>query len=46
MAGKKKDPIWLYFIEKATVSGKGVKAKCNSRSCRTVKHKHVIIQQV
>lgn len=28
MAGRKKDSVWLYFSEEATVSGKGAKAKC------------------
>lgn len=30
MAGRKKDPIWIYFKEKNTISGKGVKAICKS----------------
>lgn len=28
MSGRKRDPIWCYFIEEKTTSGKGFKAKC------------------
>lgn len=30
MSGRKRDPIWYYFIEEKTTSGKGVKAKCKA----------------
>ncbi|XP_063222783.1 uncharacterized protein LOC134531131 [Bacillus rossius redtenbacheri] len=30
MAGRKKDPIWIHFVEEPTLSGKGLKATCKS----------------
>ncbi|KAJ8884582.1 hypothetical protein PR048_016439 [Dryococelus australis] len=30
MAGRKKDPIWIHFVEEPTLSGKSLKATCKS----------------